>query len=134
MQEFTVEIRPNIPPRLERLAELACDLRYSWDHTTRTLFARLDRRLWDSVGHNPKVFMRRIDQRTLEHAADDPVYLDAYERTLSRYDTYLRLPPRRTGPTLAPDELVAYFSAEFGFHESVQIYSGGLGILAGDHC
>lgn len=134
MQKFTIEIRPVIPARLERLAELACDLRYSWDRSTRTLFSRLSRTLWDAVGHNPKVFLRRIDQHRLVQAADDPVYLDAYDRTLSRYDTYQTGQIRRAGPSLERGNLIAYFSAEFGFHESIQIYSGGLGILAGDHC
>ncbi len=134
MQKFTIEIRPVLPARLERLADLACDLRYSWDRPTRTLFSRLDRRLWDAVGHNPKVFLRRIDQRRLARAADDPVYLDAYDRTVSRYDTYRSAPARRRETSLPGGTLVAYFSAEFGFHESIQIYSGGLGILAGDHC
>ncbi|HEY7994346.1 MAG TPA: alpha-glucan family phosphorylase [Candidatus Eremiobacteraceae bacterium] len=133
MQRFTIEIRPAIPARLERLAELSCDLRYSWDRNTRTLFSRLDRSLWDACGHNPKVFLRRVDERKLAHAADDPVYLDAYDRTLSRYDTY-QSQSRRTVTELAEGTLIAYFSAEFGFHESIQIYSGGLGILAGDHC
>jgi glycogen phosphorylase len=134
MQKFTIEIRPAIPARLERLAELARDLRYSWDRSTRTLFSRLNRTLWDSVGHNPKVFLRRIDQHRLLQAADDPVYLDSYDRTLSRYDTYQTGQVRRIGPSLEAGNLIAYFSAEFGFHESIQIYSGGLGILAGDHC
>ena len=134
MQKFTIEIRPALPARLERLGELASDLRYSWDRSTRTLFSRLDRALWDAVGHNPKVFLRRVDQRRLDQAADDPVYLDAYDRTLSRYDTYQTATPRRNEPSLEEGTLVAYFSAEFGFHESMQIYSGGLGILAGDHC
>ena len=98
------------------------------------LYLRLDRALWDGVGHNPKVFLRRVDQDRLDRAADDPVYLDAYDRTLSRYDTYKANAVKRTGPQLGGGDLVAYFSAEFGFHESIQIYSGGLGILAGDHC
>ena len=134
MQKFTIEIQPALPARLERLVDLARDLRYSWDRNTRTLFSRLDRKLWDAVGHNPKVFLRRVDQHRLAQAADDPVYLDAYDRTLSRYDTYMTAQVRRVGPPLADGTLIAYFSAEFGFHESIQIYSGGLGILAGDHC
>ena len=134
MEDFTIEIQPKLPARLARLADLTSDLRYSWDRGTRTLFSRLSRTLWDAVGHNPKVFLRRIEQHRLEQAADDPVYLDAYDRVLSRYKTYLAAPARRAGPMLHATDLVAYFSAEFGFHESIQIYSGGLGILAGDHC
>ncbi|MBV8172793.1 MAG: alpha-glucan family phosphorylase [Candidatus Eremiobacteraeota bacterium] len=131
--EFTVEIQPKIPQRLERLSELANNLRFSWDRTTRSLFARLNLGLWESVGHNPKVFLRRVEERRLQQASEDPVYLDSYDRVVSRFDTYLREVPRANGATLAADDLVAYFSAEFGFHESFQIYSGGLGILAADH-
>ncbi|HZV78257.1 MAG TPA: alpha-glucan family phosphorylase, partial [Candidatus Binatus sp.] len=122
-----------IPQRLERLSELADNLRFSWDRTTRSLFARLNPALWESVGHNPKVFLRRVEERRLQQASEDPVYLDSYDRVVSRFDTYLRETPRSNGVTLGADDLVAYFSAEFGFHESFQIYSGGLGILAADH-
>ncbi|MBV8222832.1 MAG: alpha-glucan family phosphorylase, partial [Candidatus Eremiobacteraeota bacterium] len=131
--EFTIEIQPKIPERIERLSELADNLRFSWDRTTRSLFARLNLILWESVGHNPKVFLRRVEERRLQQASEDPVYLDSYDRVVSRFDTYLRETPRGEA-TLGPDDLVAYFSAEYGFHESFQIYSGGLGILAADHC
>ncbi|HME81500.1 MAG TPA: alpha-glucan family phosphorylase [Candidatus Eremiobacteraceae bacterium] len=132
--EFTIEIQPKIPERLERLGELAHNLRFSWDRTTRSLFARLNTQLWEAVGHNPKVFLRRVEERRLQQAAEDPVYLDSYDRAVSRFDTYLRETPRADGATLGASDLVAYFSAEFGFHESFQIYSGGLGILAADQC
>jgi len=132
--EFHIEVQPSIPARLARLSDLANDLRYSWDRQTRSLFARLNRELWAQVGHNPKVFLRRVEERRLQQAAEDAVYLDAYDLAVSRYDTYVSEPPRRNGASLGADDLVAYFSAEFGFHESFQVYSGGLGVLAADHC
>ena len=132
--EFHIEVQPSIPARLARLPDLANDLRYSWDRLTRSLFARLNRELWSTVGHNPKVFLRRVEERRLQQAAEDAVYLDAYDLAVSRYDNYVSEPPRRNGASLAADDLVAFFSAEFGFHESFQIYSGGLGVLAADHC
>ena len=132
--EFHIEVQPKIPARIAKLPDLANDLRYSWDRTTRSLYARLNRQLWETVGHNPKVFLRRVEEKRLQQAADDPVYLDAYDRVVSRYETYLQEPFRRNDALLASDDLVAYFSAEFGFHESFQIYSGGLGVLAADHC
>jgi glycogen phosphorylase len=132
--EFHIEVQPSIPARLARLTDLANDLRYSWDRQTRSLFARLNRDLWAEVGHNPKVFLRRVEERRLQQAAEDAVYLDTYDQVVARYDTYVSDPPRRNGASLAPEDLVAYFSAEFGFHESFQIYSGGLGVLAADHC
>ena len=133
---FSLEVQPVIPARLARLNELANDLFYSWDRQVRGLFFRLDRELWDSCRHNPSVFLRRVSQQRLEEAAEDRVYMEDYNRVLSSYDTYNQLPSRSSFVHLLDPEqdLVAYFCAEFGFHESFQIYSGGLGILAGDHC
>ena len=133
---FTLEVQPNIPESLSRLPELANDLLYSWDRQVRGLFFRLDRQLWHACGHNPKVFLRRISQARLEEAAEDRIFLEDYNRALSVYDTYHRESMRSDiEELLHPDtDLVAYFCAEFGLHESVPLYSGGLGILAGDHC
>ncbi|MEW5790287.1 MAG: alpha-glucan family phosphorylase [Pseudomonadota bacterium] len=132
---FSLEVNPKIPAKLVRLSELANDLWYSWDRPTRELFFRLDPALWDAVGHNPKVFLRRVEEARLVEASQDRVFLESYYRILSAYDTYLLEPVRQHDqPTLGHDDLVAYFCAEFGFHESFPIYSGGLGILAGDHC
>jgi starch phosphorylase len=133
--KFTREVTPTLPPRLARLADLADDLWYAWDRPTRDLFARLDIDLWRAVGHSPKALIRHVDEARLAAAAEDPVYLTNFSRVVSAYDTYIGQTARRTnGEGLAHDDLVAYFCAEFGFHESLPIYSGGLGILAGDHC
>jgi glycogen phosphorylase len=132
---FSLEVKPNVPRRLARLEELANNLWYSWDRPTRTLFSRLDTALWDAVGHNPKAFLKRVDEQKLVDAADDPVFLGNFNRVLSELDSYHSEPLRRNGSEwLRQSDLVAYFCAEFGFHESLPIYSGGLGILAGDHC
>jgi starch phosphorylase len=132
---FTLEINPRIPPALARLEELANDLYYSWDRHSRGLFFYLDRDLWHGCGHNPKVFMRRISQARLEEAAQDRAFLESLNRTLANYDTYRQV--RGPAQELRRDVdgvLVACFCTEFGFHESLPIYSGGLGILAGDLC
>ena len=132
---FQLEVNPRIPRRLIRLEELAGNLWYSWHRPTRTMFARLDRELWRAVGNNPKEFLRRIDEQRLVEAAEDQVFLAGYNQVLSAYDTYHIEPLRRDGSAaLRSTDLIAYFCAEFGFHESFPIYSGGLGILAGDHC
>lgn len=132
---YTLEVNAKLPPRLARLEELANNLWYSWDRQTRQLFSRLDLRLWGEVGHNPKVFLKRVDEQKLVDAADDPIFLGNYNRILSAFDSYHNEPLRRNGSEwLRQSDLVAYFCAEFGFHESLPIYSGGLGILAGDHC
>lgn len=132
---FSVEVRPRIPERLERLKELAGDLFYSWDREVRGLFWRIDPDLWETCHHNPTLFLRRVAQDKLEDAARDRVFREAYNRVLSAYDTYQQegMAPAVDG-SLSPDDLIAYFCFEFGLHESFPIYSGGLGILAGDHC
>ncbi|MCA3134138.1 MAG: alpha-glucan family phosphorylase [Rhodocyclaceae bacterium] len=132
---FLLEVNPRIPRRLARLEELASDLWYSWDRPTRHLFSRLHPSLWDAVGHSPKAFLKRVDEQRLLQAADDPLFLNTFNRVLSAFDSYRDEPLRRNGSEwLRQNDLVAYFCAEFGFHESMPIYSGGLGILAGDHC
>jgi len=134
-QEYVVDVYPKIPERIGRLEELSGDLWYSWHRPALALFAWLDRALWDRVGHNPKLFLKRLDQRRLEQAADDEVFIGDYLRVLASYDTYHRETRRREGAaSLTDEDLVAYFCAEYGLHESLPIYSGGLGILAGHHC
>jgi starch phosphorylase len=133
---YSLEVQPRIPPRLARLHELANDLYYSWDRQVRGLFRRLDVALWEQCGHNPKVFLRQVAQDKLEQAAQDRIYTQDYNRVVSSYDSYLQ-EEARDDIVLHIDpqrDLVAYFCAEFGLHESFPIYSGGLGILAGDHC
>ncbi|MCH8497597.1 MAG: alpha-glucan family phosphorylase [Marinobacter sp.] len=133
---FTLEARPILPASLQRLEELANNLLYSWDHSVRHIFYRLDLPLWQQVGHNPKVFLRRISQDKLDQAAQDRTYLADLNRVLSSFDAYMASEPdpEVSAALKSEQDLVAYFCAEFGFHESFPIYSGGLGILAGDHC
>ncbi|MBI3479066.1 MAG: alpha-glucan family phosphorylase [Nitrosomonadales bacterium] len=132
---FVLQVRPKIPARLARLEELANNLWYSWDRPTRGLFASLHPGLWKSTGQSPKAFLKRVDEQRLLEAAEDQVFIGNYNRVLAAYDTYHdhRLPASGAG-LLGKNDLIAYFCAEFGFHESFPIYSGGLGILAGDHC
>jgi starch phosphorylase len=131
---YTLEDNPNVPERLSRLEDLASNLWYSWDRPTRELFERLHQSLWNAVARNPRAFLRRVDERRLVQAAEDPVFAPA-ERALAAFDAYLDPSTRREDlPQFRSDDLIAYFCAEFGFHESLPIYSGGLGILAGDHC
>ena len=133
---FPLEVQPRIPPELERLPEIANDLMYSWDRSIRSLFHRLDRDLWDNCAHNPKVFLRQVSQQRLDEAVRDRSYMEDYRRVCSGYDSYRehRGRPELTELFDPAQDLIAYFCLEFGFHESFPIYSGGLGILAGDHC
>ena len=133
---FPLEVQPRIPAELARLEEMANDLMYSWDRSIRSLFHRLDRELWEICGHNPKAFLRRVAQSRLDEAVDDNSYMEDYRRVTVSYDAYRE---HRGRPEVIEQfdprtDLIAYFCLEFGFHESFPIYSGGLGILAGDHC
>ncbi|WP_455199142.1 alpha-glucan family phosphorylase [Kaarinaea lacus] len=134
--KFKIEVRPQIPEPLAGIEEMANDLLYSWDRGVRGLFYRLDPQLWESCNHNPKVFLRRVSQKVLEQAADDHVFMEEFTRVQSVYRSYHEKPLYdQFNGNLDPDkDLIAYFCAEFGLHESFPIYSGGLGILAGDHC
>lgn len=124
-----IEIYPVIPQPLIRLTELSNNLFFSWHRPTRALFEDLDPELWRETGSNPRLLLRCIDQEHLDRAAADPAYLERYHAVLATFDSYLAAPAPR-----GDEPLIAYFCAEYGFHESFPIYSGGLGILAGDHC
>ncbi|OGV72637.1 MAG: alpha-glucan phosphorylase [Methylophilales bacterium RIFCSPHIGHO2_02_FULL_57_10] len=132
---YTIEVVPKIPRKLNRLEELANNLWYSWDRPTRSIFARLHPKLWDLSGHNPKVFLRHVDEHRLQEASENQAFIANYNRVLASYDSYHNETRKANGhEQFSNGDLIAYFCAEFGLHESFPIYSGGLGILAGDHC
>ncbi|MGH6911127.1 MAG: DUF3417 domain-containing protein, partial [Phenylobacterium sp.] len=123
---LTLETRPRLPAALARLEELAGNLAYAWDRDIRRVFWRLDQRLWLSCENNPKLVLRRIPQATLDHLAEDRDFLEDYSRALSSFDSYMASGRRpEIEKHLQPErDLVAYFCAEFGLHESLPIYSG----------
>ena len=127
---------PFIPERIQRLEELAYNLKWSWDYRARLLFKRLDPQLWKNTQHNPVLLLNEIAPARLSEAASDPEFLREYQVTLKNFDRGSARDEKwfpREFPELAKQP-IAYFSAEFGLHTSLPIYSGGLGILAGDHC
>src|SRR5213082_1256747 len=128
MRNSLLEVTPVIPGSLSRLPELAANLFFSWHRPTRALFEDLDPELWKQTNGNPRLVLRCVNQQTLERCARDELYLARYHLALETLEAYLRV-----GAT-AEEPLVAYFCAEYGFHESFPIYSGGLGVLAGDYC
>lgn len=126
-----------IPERIARLRDLAYNLWWSWHPEAQDLYRHIDADLWEEDYHNPVDFLRDVRQRKLEAAAADPAYLAEYDRVMESFDRYMAAEDtwyRRTfGNGNGNDVMIAYFSAEFGLHESLPIYSGGLGVLAGDH-
>lgn len=134
MKVSTFTVVPKLPPALEPLLALAYNLWWCWDHESIELFYRIDRKLWDQCGQNPVMLLGEVTQSRLEELADDEGYLAQLNRVWQRFQEYLRATPWKDKHPDAPkDFCVAYLSAEFGLHESVSIYSGGLGLLAGDH-
>ena len=128
--------RPHLPPRIARLEDLAGDLWWSWHAEARVVFRRLDYSLWRATAHNPVRMLRLISSDKLERAAADPLFLELYDRALAALDAARAAHNTWWMHTMqeAGDQSVAYFSAEFALHQSLPIYAGGLGVLAGDHC
>src|SRR5215218_1761046 len=133
----TFNVVPKLPTELEPLRDLVFNLWWTWEPVARGLFRHLDPDLWHATNHNPLRMLQLCRQKRLEEVAADDDFLREMKRVqtcfrayMERKDTYgaaRKGSPLQRGP-------VAYFSAEFGFHESVPNYSGGLGILSGDHC
>jgi len=121
-------VRPVLPEPIARLSELANNLLWSWDHNLRALFRRLDPALYKACQRNPILLLGQLPQATLERFAADPRYLALYRQCLERYDSYMQ-----AAQNMPSDRLIAYFSMEYGLAECLPIYSGGLGVLSGDH-
>ncbi|MBZ5560236.1 MAG: alpha-glucan family phosphorylase [Acidobacteriia bacterium] len=127
---------PSVPARINRIEELATGLWWSWHPDAREVFRHLDYQLWRATAHNPVRMLWTIPREALAAAAGDATFLAHYDRAVAALDAERR--PGSTWweqrfPQLA-GQAIAYFSAEFALHQSLPIYAGGLGVLAGDHC
>jgi starch phosphorylase len=137
MSQFHTRI-PNhfdLPRRINRLGELAYNLWWTWQPNAQRLFSRIDNDLWERLSHNPILLLRQIERSALNEVAQDNRYLIQYDSVFAEFDNYLLKSDTwsdRSHPELA-NRPIAYFSMEYGLHETLPIYSGGLGVLAGDH-
>jgi len=125
-----------LPERINRLEELAKNLWWSWHPSARSLFRVLDYPLWQLSGHNPVKQLREMSSEKLAAAATDPTYLKLYDSVMSAFDAEMSeraswFATKHPGALSGP---VSYFSMEFAIHNSLPIYAGGLGVLAGDTC
>ena len=131
-----VNVAPKLPVQLRRLHELTYNLCWAWDHEAISLFRRLDPDLWEETHHNPEWMLGLMDQERLNALVDDTSFMAHYARVCQSYDEYMRAEDswfaRRFGHLERPP-VIAYFSMEFGLTECLQNYSGGLGVLSGDH-
>jgi starch phosphorylase len=134
LRRFTV--RTHLPERLVALERLSINLRWSWDKPTQDLFATLDPELWGKVGGDPVALLGEVTPKRLDELAVDDAFLGRLDHLASELDTYLTRPmwyQEQVAAGVALPTGIAYFSMEFGVAEVLPNYSGGLGILAGDH-
>lgn len=129
-----VTVLPQLPAALARLSELAYNLYWSWTPQAQSLYADLNPQAWERYSHNPVRQLLEVSQERLDAAAQDQQYLARYAQVMADFDAYMGKKDTwasKNAPGMPP---VAYFSMEYAYHESLPIYSGGLGVLAGDHC
>ncbi|MDI6791862.1 MAG: alpha-glucan family phosphorylase [bacterium] len=132
-----LHVKPVIPKEINRLKEIAYNFWFSWNPEALWLFSSIDRPLWRKLRHNPVEFLNEVSQHKLEKASKDRTYLLESNKVMATFDHYMS--KQKTWYTHRFDdreknELIAYFAAEYGIHESLAIYSGGLGVLSADHC
>src|SRR6201999_4536090 len=133
-RRFTV--RTHLPDRLSALERLSVNLRWSWDKPTQDLFAAIDPELWTQVGCDPVALLGQISPKRLDELAGDDSFVDRLDHIAAQLDDYLSRPLWYQDQAESGAQMpngIAYFSMEFGVAEVLPNYSGGLGILAGDH-
>jgi glycogen phosphorylase len=130
----TFNVVPSLPENLEHLRELAYNIYWSWNPDAWELFRRIDRELWSETNHNPIMLLGSVSQERLIEISHDDGFLVQADRVYNKFKEYMNEKTWfKKNYNYQGSSLVAYFSAEFGLTESLQTYSGGLGVLAGDH-
>ena len=122
----------SLPPAIGRLRELAHNLWWSWHPECHYLFSALNEEEWERSNHNPIATLEKATRARLIIVAHEQSYLRLYNQTMAAFDAYMAEAPQSFGP-LTPQQPLAYFSTEYGLSECLPIYSGGLGVLSGDH-
>ena len=130
-----ITVNPQLPKRIEKLSKISNNLWWSWNTEFLRLFRKIDKDLWEKCGKNPVKFLKQVSQDRLEAVSKDLIFLHEYDKCVENFEDYMnskdtwfanKYPDNK-------DDLIAYFSAEYGLDETIPIYSGGLGILSGDH-
>ena len=130
-----IKVNPQLPKRIEKLLDIANNLWWSWNTNFLKLFKEIDIDIWERVGKNPVKFLKKVSQEKLEQAAENSEFLKQYDKFVKDFEDYMKSKNtwfNKKYPNKSND-LIAYFSAEYGLDEILPIYSGGLGILSGDH-
>ncbi|MBI5843797.1 MAG: alpha-glucan family phosphorylase [Deltaproteobacteria bacterium] len=127
------QVFPSIPRKMAFIEELSANLWWSWQHDAKEIYRRVNPAMWAKSGENPLAFSTLLNQENLEAVASDETFLNHLERVKARFEAQVKAPCSRNGSLITWQHPVAYFSMEFGIHESLPIFAGGLGVLAGDH-
>lgn len=130
-----ITVNPQLPKNINRLQEIADNLWWSWNSEFLRLFKKIDNDLWESVNKNPVKFLKRVSQERIEMASKDDKFVKEYNKVVKNFDDYMTSKDTWYNKKYPENknDLIAYFSAEYGLDETIPIYSGGLGILSGDH-
>ena len=123
----TILVTRHLPEKLSRLEKLSKNLWWCWNDSAKELFRTIDPEVWHKSGHNPLVVLDTVSIKRFQQLSEDAEFLARMDRVLDEFDTYMAAKSKRTDPS------VAYFCMEYGLDTSLKIYSGGLGILAGDY-
>ena len=130
-----LEVTPTIPSKLERIEELVYNTWWTWNTDFLKLFKQIDEEVWSISQKNPVKFLKLVSQEKLEKIAENDEFMKSYNEVVDQFDKYMN----KTDTYFAKnypehkDDIIAYFSAEYGLDETMPIYSGGLGVLSGDH-
>ena len=130
-----ITVNPQLPKSINKLSEIANNLWWAWNTDFLKLFKEIDSDLWETIGKNPVKFLKQVSQEKLEKVAVDSEFLKKYEKIVNNFENYISSKNTwfsKKYPN-SKNDLIAYFSAEYGLDEILPIYSGGLGILSGDH-
>ena len=130
-----ITVNPQLPKRINRLTEISNNIWWSWNSDFLKLFKKIDIDLWEMIGKNPVKFLKSVAQDKLEDAAKNPEFIKEYDHIVTNFDNYMNSKNTWFSKNFPnnKNDLIAYFSAEYGLDEILPIYSGGLGILSGDH-
>ena len=130
-----ITVNPQLPKEISKLSEIANNLWWSWNTEYLKLLKQIDRDLWENVGKNPVKFLKLVSQERLEKASQNQEFLKQYNIVANNFENYMNSKNTWFSKNYPKNEndLIAYFSAEYGLDETIPIYSGGLGILSGDH-
>ena len=130
-----VTVTPQLPKRINKLSEIANNLWWAWNTEFLRLFQEIDMDLWETIEKNPIKFLKMVSQEKIEAVSKNDAFLEQYDKAVENFDNYMKSKDTWFAKNYPgnKDDVVAYFSAEYGLDQILPIYSGGLGILSGDH-